>query len=65
MWLAQLKAKVWLIHVSAPDPEFVGYDASPQVVRDQRAAELHHERGILQEIAARLRSQGAEAEARL
>ena len=30
-------AKLWLIHVAAPDPEFVGYEVGPQHVRDWRA----------------------------
>ena len=32
-----------LIHVAAPDPDFVGYSAGPPVVRDQLAEHYHHE----------------------
>lgn len=34
---SQTSAEVWLIHVAEPNPAFVGYEAGPQVVRDQVA----------------------------
>jgi hypothetical protein len=49
-------ARVWLIHVAAPDPAFIGYEAGPEGVRNQVAVEhrkLHQE---LQSLAERLRS---------
>jgi nucleotide-binding universal stress UspA family protein len=39
-----LGARVVLLHVSAPEPEFIGYEPGPQSVRDsiaQQLAELH------------------------
>ena len=36
-------AKLWLVHVAAPDPDFVGYDVGPQYIRDARADELKEE----------------------
>lgn len=36
-------AKCWLMHVAAPDPDFVGFEAGPQSVRDDRAKTLHEE----------------------
>lgn len=33
-------AKLWLMHIAAPDPDFVGYDVGPQYIRDARATEL-------------------------
>ena len=39
---------LWLEHVAAPDPEFAGYEAGPQYIRDMRADELreeHHKLG--------------------
>lgn len=43
------QAKLWLVHVAAPDPEFVGYDVGPQYIRDARADELREEHRKLQE----------------
>ena len=33
-------AKLWLLHVAAPDPDFVGYEPGPQYIRDIRAETL-------------------------
>jgi nucleotide-binding universal stress UspA family protein len=60
-----LGATLWLIHVAAPDPDFVGLDAGPQTVRDARAAELHEEHRDLQDLAASLRERGLSATALL
>ena len=38
-----LQSHVYIIHVAAPDPDFVGYEAGPQHVRDWRAQELRQE----------------------
>lgn len=58
-------SKLWLVHVAAPDPAFVGYDTGPQPVRDQRAAKLRHEHRELQERADALRARGLDATALL
>ena len=55
-------AKVWLVHVAAPDPDFVGFDAGPSYVRDHRADELKKEHAEIQDLAGALRSAGIEAE---
>ena len=61
--LAQpFEAKVWLIHIAAPDPDFVGYEVGPQYIRDSRASELRKEHKQLQEYADDLRNKGVEAE---
>lgn len=62
---ARLKASVWIVHVAAPDPAFVSYDAGPDVVREQVAAELRDEHRSLQEYANQLREAGVEAKAML
>ena len=31
------EAHLWLVHVAAPEPGFVGYDGGPQSVRDNVA----------------------------
>jgi len=60
-----LNAKLWLVHVAAPDPEFVGYQAGPSYVREQRADVLRHQHTDLQTMAARLSAQGLASEALL
>jgi nucleotide-binding universal stress UspA family protein len=57
-----LQAKLWLVHVAAPNPDFVGYEAGPQVVRDIRADELKEEHKQLQRWADDLIQTGVEAE---
>lgn len=56
-------AQVTLLHVAAPDPEFVGYDAGPQTVRDARATELRREHATLGAWADAIRSRGIETRA--
>jgi nucleotide-binding universal stress UspA family protein len=58
-------AELSLVHVAAPDPEFVGYDAGPESVRGQRAAELRSEHRELQGMAESLRERGLRARALL
>lgn len=60
-----LDASVWIVHVADPDPAFVGYDAGPDVVRDQVAKELREEHRQLQECADQMRGAGVEAKAML
>ncbi len=62
---ATFPVQVWLVHVAPPNPDFVGYETGPQVVRGQVAAEhqaLHQE---LQRSADRLRAAGVEVTALL
>jgi nucleotide-binding universal stress UspA family protein len=56
-------AELILLHVSAPDPDFVGYAAGPQSVRDLRAAELRDEHRTLRERARALKQDGIDAQA--
>ncbi len=58
-------SRVWVLHVAAPDPEFVGYDAGPDVVRDRVAAELRAEHRAIQALAESLRGRGLDATALL
>ena len=44
---AAFDAKIWLLHVVAPEPDFVGLDVGPQYIRDTRAEELKRERRLL------------------
>jgi nucleotide-binding universal stress UspA family protein len=54
-----------LLHVAAPDPDFVGYEPGPDNVRDRRASELREEHRELQQRAEALRARGLEAQAQL
>jgi nucleotide-binding universal stress UspA family protein len=54
-------AKIWLIHISAPDPDFIGYDVGPQNVRDVRNEELRVEHNEIEKFAAALREDGIDA----
>lgn len=55
-------AKIWLIHIAAPDPDFVGYDVGPQYIRDARADELKDEHKLLHKFAEHLNQNNVEAE---
>jgi len=57
--------KLWVVHVAAPDPDFVGFEVGPQTVRDQRARDLREEHRLLQAEADALRDRGIEATALL
>ncbi len=48
-------AHVYLVHAAEPDPEFVGWDAGPDTVRDQVAAMFHREHRELEGHAETLR----------
>lgn len=43
-------AKIWVLHVAAPNPDFVGYEPGPQYIRDFKADELREEHRSLQNI---------------
>ena len=58
-------AGLTLLHVAAPDPEFVGLGAGPQTVRDSRAHTLDLERRELQRMAESLTKGGLSARALL
>ncbi len=58
-------AKIWLVHVAAPDPEFVGYEPGPQYIRDDRAKVLLAEHKKLASYIKSLEGKGYKAEALL
>jgi nucleotide-binding universal stress UspA family protein len=57
------ETRIWLLHVAEPDPSFVGYEAGPDVVRHQVAAEYRKERERLQHYAEGLGGPGREVTA--
>lgn len=56
-------SELTLLHVAAPDPDFVGFGPGPETVRDSRAQEIVSERRELQQTAEELRTRGLEARA--
>lgn len=58
-------AKVYVIHVAAPEPSFVTYAPGPQHERDFRADELRDEHRKIQEYATALQERKIAAEALL
>lgn len=55
--------KIWLLHVAAPDPDFVGYGIGPRYIRDDRAGQLKDEHRRLSYYKKELQDEGYHAEA--
>jgi nucleotide-binding universal stress UspA family protein len=53
-----LRARLWVLHVAAPEPEFVGYDTGPPSALESHVRELRDEERALEAIAVRLRDEG-------
>ena len=51
-------SKLWLLHVAAPEPDFVGYETGPQTKRDWRAKTLRAEHRYIQDKALELEQEG-------
>jgi nucleotide-binding universal stress UspA family protein len=60
-----LSAKVWLLHVAEPEPDFVGFEMDSQSERDNRSKIFHGEHHRIQEIADRMRKNGLDTTALL
>lgn len=58
-------AKVWVVHVAAPNPDFAGYEPGPQYIRDFRADELREEHRTLQNICKTFLDEKLDCEALL
>jgi nucleotide-binding universal stress UspA family protein len=50
--------KLWLLHVAAPEPDFIGYAVGPKHERDWRAETLHDEHKYIQTRAKEMRDEG-------
>jgi nucleotide-binding universal stress UspA family protein len=61
----KFKSTVWIIHIAAPDPDFVGYGVGPVYIREMRAEELRKEHKALQSLANELQGKSIQAEALL
>lgn len=57
-----MDAKLWVLHVAAPNPDFVGYEAGPQYIRDVRADTLREERAELHRITSLISAKGMDAQ---
>lgn len=58
-------AKILVLHVAAPNPDFVGFETGPQTERDFRAESLSAEENRLNEIADQLKEAGLIASSKL
>src|SRR5690606_38863164 len=58
-------AKVWVLHVAEPDPDFVGYEPGPQYIRDFKAEEFREVHRNLQMYCDTFLSDEIEKEALL
>lgn len=58
----KFEAKIWLVHIAAPEPDFVGYEVGPQYIRDSRADTLRTEHRDLQALASKYQADGIEIE---
>ena len=55
-------SKIWLLHIAASSPDFVGYESGPQYIRDSRAESLRKEHKMIQQIADDIKSLDMAAE---
>jgi len=62
---AKFEAKVWIVHVAAPEPDFVGFDAGPIYVRKTLANELRNEHKALHSYSEALQAKHIQAESLL
>ncbi|NLF29265.1 MAG: universal stress protein [Planctomycetes bacterium] len=61
----QTGAKTWLIHVAAPEPDFIGYEVGPAYIRDSMARSLREQHQRLQQYQERFTAEGLEVKALL
>lgn len=65
MLAQKFDAKLWVVHIAAPEPDFIGYEIGPQYIRDFRADVLKREHIQLQEINEQLTKEGFNSDAML
>jgi len=58
----KFSAMIWIVHVAAADPEFIGYGMGPKYIRDFRADELRSEHRQLQLYADEMEKNSIVAE---
>ena len=57
-WSRRLSAQLILLHVAAPDPDFIGYQVGPDTVRDEMARTFQRGHRQLEAAAVELRKDG-------
>ena len=60
-----MSAKVWLLHIADPDPDFVGYEIDTPAMRDVTAERYRKEHRQLQQLSDNLRVNGTNCTALL
>ena len=55
-------SKVWIVHIAAPDPDYVGYEVGPQYIRDNRADDLRTEHKLIQKYTDEVKQKGIDSE---
>jgi nucleotide-binding universal stress UspA family protein len=63
--MADAESKVYIIHVAAPEPDFIGLGVGPEYIRQDRAQALREEHRWLGSYKATLEKRGLNAEALL
>ncbi len=58
----KFNAKLWLLHIAAPNPDFVGMEAGPQTERDNRAEQLKKEHRLLDQYTEEISNLGIASE---
>jgi len=58
-------AKVWVLHIAVPEPDFIGNEVGPQYVRDNLAEDIKTEHKLIRQYADELITKGIIAEALL
>lgn len=61
----KFEAKIWLLHIAAPESDFVGNEPGPQYIRDVEAKDLRRTHREIQEMRDQLVADGLDAEALL
>jgi len=58
-------AKIWLLHVAEPEPDFIGYEVGTQTQRDAVAGKFRKEHRQIQQLGEELRLSGLDCVALL
>jgi nucleotide-binding universal stress UspA family protein len=65
MLASKFDSKIWIVHVAAPEPDFVGYETGPKYIRKTLADELRAEHRTLYSYSETLHTQNINAESLL
>jgi nucleotide-binding universal stress UspA family protein len=60
---AQFNARLYILHIARPEPEFVGYDVGPEYIRLDAAREYRDEHRWVQNLAHQLDAKNIDARA--